>query len=132
MARFLVQRDGLFLGSSSAVNLVACVKLVRKLGWNNGEKIVTVLCVWDPNPPFVSFSLALTPTDLLARSSSGVTPAPDIILKFVCFSLFEHPFSKLMLWLLTIVLVSHWGCCGASGHWRYLANLWMDPGTTHI
>ncbi|KAH9055062.1 PALP-domain-containing protein [Lactarius vividus] len=44
MARFLVQRDGLFLGSSSAVNLVACVKLVRKLGWNNGEKVVTVLC----------------------------------------------------------------------------------------
>ncbi|KAH9041150.1 PALP-domain-containing protein [Lactarius hengduanensis] len=34
MARFLVQRDGLFLGSSSAVNLVACVKL----------KVVTVLC----------------------------------------------------------------------------------------
>ncbi|KAH9171961.1 PALP-domain-containing protein [Lactarius sanguifluus] len=44
MARFLVQRDGLFLGSSSAVNLVACVKLVRKLGWNKGEKVVTVLC----------------------------------------------------------------------------------------
>jgi len=44
MARFLVQRDGLFLGSSSAVNLVACVKLARKMGWCNGEKIVTVLC----------------------------------------------------------------------------------------
>jgi len=44
MARFLVQRDGLFLGSSSAVNLVACVKLVRKMGWCNGEKVVTVLC----------------------------------------------------------------------------------------
>jgi len=44
MARFLVQRDGLFLGSSSAVNLVACVKLVRKMGWSNGEKVVTVLC----------------------------------------------------------------------------------------
>jgi len=44
MARFLVQRDGLFLGSSSAVNLAACVKFVRKMGWCNGEKIVTVLC----------------------------------------------------------------------------------------
>jgi len=44
MARFLVQRDGLFLGSSSAVNLVACVKLARKMGWSNGEKVVTVLC----------------------------------------------------------------------------------------
>ena len=46
MARFLVQRDGLFLGSSSAVNLVACVKLVRKMGWSNGEKVVTVLWVF--------------------------------------------------------------------------------------
>jgi hypothetical protein len=57
MARFLVQRDGLFLGSSSAVNLVACVKLVRKMGWSNGEKVVTVLYVFPialdrPNPPF--------------------------------------------------------------------------------
>jgi hypothetical protein len=100
MARFLVQRDGLFLGSSSAVNLVACVKLVRKLGWNNGEKIVTVLCVCHPNPLF-GFSLALTPTNLLARGSSGVTLAPDITLRFVCFSLFEYPFSKLMLWILS-------------------------------
>jgi hypothetical protein len=46
MARFLVQRDGLFLGSSSAVNLVACIKLVRKMGWGNGEKVVTVLYVF--------------------------------------------------------------------------------------
>lgn len=45
MSRFLVQRDGLFLGSSSACNLVACIKLVKKMGWNNGEKVVTVLCV---------------------------------------------------------------------------------------
>lgn len=44
MARLLVQRDGLFLGSSSAVNLVACIKFVRKMGWCNGEKVVTVLC----------------------------------------------------------------------------------------
>src|SRR6266581_5363021 len=51
MARFLVQRDGLFLGSSSAVNLVACVKLARKMGWSNGEKIVTVLCVFPSSYP---------------------------------------------------------------------------------
>ncbi|KAI0065997.1 PALP-domain-containing protein [Artomyces pyxidatus] len=44
MSRFLVQRDGIFLGSSSACNLVACVKLVRKMGWQNGEKVVTILC----------------------------------------------------------------------------------------
>ncbi|KAH7907414.1 tryptophan synthase beta subunit-like PLP-dependent enzyme [Hygrophoropsis aurantiaca] len=33
MARYLVQHDGLFLGSSSACNLVACVKFVREMGW---------------------------------------------------------------------------------------------------
>ncbi|ETW81106.1 hypothetical protein HETIRDRAFT_320062 [Heterobasidion irregulare TC 32-1] len=44
MSRFLVQRDGLFLGSSSACNLVACVKLVRKMGWRDGEKVVTIMC----------------------------------------------------------------------------------------
>lgn len=53
MSRFLVQRDGLFLGSSSACNLVACIKLVKKMGWNNGEKIVTVLCV-DCSPVKIS------------------------------------------------------------------------------
>ncbi|KAI0633530.1 PALP-domain-containing protein [Trametes polyzona] len=44
MSRYLVHNDGLFLGSSSACNLVACVKLVKKLGWNNGQRIVTILC----------------------------------------------------------------------------------------
>jgi cysteine synthase len=43
MSRFLVQNDGLFLGSSSACNLVACVKLVRKMGWRDGQKVVTIL-----------------------------------------------------------------------------------------
>ena len=45
MSRFLVQRDGLFLGSSSACNLVACVKFVRKLGLKDGERDVTILYV---------------------------------------------------------------------------------------
>jgi cysteine synthase len=31
MSRHLVKHDGLFLGSSSACNLVACVKLAKKL-----------------------------------------------------------------------------------------------------
>ncbi|TFK85808.1 PALP-domain-containing protein [Polyporus arcularius HHB13444] len=44
MSRYLVHHDGLFLGSSSACNLVACIKLVKKMGWNNGERIVTILC----------------------------------------------------------------------------------------
>jgi cysteine synthase len=45
MSRFLVENDGLFLGSSSACNLVACVKLVQKMGWREGQKVVTVLYV---------------------------------------------------------------------------------------
>ncbi|KAI1795520.1 PALP-domain-containing protein [Ganoderma leucocontextum] len=44
MSRYLVHHDGLFLGSSSACNLIACIRLVKKLGWNNGERVVTILC----------------------------------------------------------------------------------------
>ncbi|KAJ7162130.1 PALP-domain-containing protein, partial [Mycena filopes] len=36
MARYLVQHDGLFFGSS--------VRLVKKMGWRGGERVVTVLC----------------------------------------------------------------------------------------
>ena len=43
MSRYLVKHDGLFLGSSSACNLVACIKLVKKLGWKDGQRIVTIL-----------------------------------------------------------------------------------------
>ncbi|KAF7376604.1 PALP-domain-containing protein [Mycena sanguinolenta] len=43
MARYLVKHDGLFIGSSSACNLVACVRLVKKMGWHSGERVVTVL-----------------------------------------------------------------------------------------
>ena len=42
MARLLVQREGLFLGSSSAVNLVAAVRTALLLG--PGHRIVTILC----------------------------------------------------------------------------------------
>ncbi|EPT04700.1 hypothetical protein FOMPIDRAFT_123780 [Fomitopsis schrenkii] len=44
MSRYLVQHDGLFLGSSSACNLVTCVKLAKKMGWKEGQRIVTILC----------------------------------------------------------------------------------------
>ncbi|KIJ60051.1 hypothetical protein HYDPIDRAFT_99455 [Hydnomerulius pinastri MD-312] len=44
MSRYLVQHDGLFLGSSSACNLVACVKLIRQMGWKDGQTLVTILC----------------------------------------------------------------------------------------
>ena len=43
MSRYLVQHDGLFLGSSSACNLVTCVKLAKKMGWTDGQRIVTIL-----------------------------------------------------------------------------------------
>lgn len=43
MSRYLVLNDGLFLGSSSACNLVACVKLARHMGWKEGQTIVTIL-----------------------------------------------------------------------------------------
>ncbi len=41
MSRYLVQNDGLWLGSSSACNLVASVRLAKKLG--KGCRIVTIL-----------------------------------------------------------------------------------------
>ncbi|KAF8530495.1 tryptophan synthase beta subunit-like PLP-dependent enzyme [Hysterangium stoloniferum] len=43
MSRYLVLNDGLFLGSSSACNLVACIKLVKKLRWKEGQTVVTIL-----------------------------------------------------------------------------------------
>lgn len=43
MSRYLVENDGLFLGSSSACNLVACVKLAKKMNWKEGQRIVTIL-----------------------------------------------------------------------------------------
>ncbi|KAF9110765.1 hypothetical protein BGX27_005909 [Mortierella sp. AM989] len=42
MARYLVQKEGLFIGSSSAVNCVAAVRVARELG--PGHTIVTLLC----------------------------------------------------------------------------------------
>ncbi|OAL55724.1 PALP-domain-containing protein [Pyrenochaeta sp. DS3sAY3a] len=42
MARWLVEHDGIFIGSSSAVNCVAATKLARTLG--PGHRIVTILC----------------------------------------------------------------------------------------
>ena len=45
MSRYLVHHDGLFLGSSSACNLVACIRLVKKMKWHTNEKIVTILRV---------------------------------------------------------------------------------------
>jgi cysteine synthase A len=50
MARWLVERDGIFVGSSSAVNCVAAV--VTALGMPEGSKVVTILC--DPGTRHLS------------------------------------------------------------------------------
>ncbi|OJD13623.1 hypothetical protein AJ78_05945 [Emergomyces pasteurianus Ep9510] len=42
MARWLVEKDGIFVGSSSAVNCFAAVKTALKLG--PGHRIATILC----------------------------------------------------------------------------------------
>ncbi|KAI1968954.1 Cysteine synthase 2 [Ophidiomyces ophidiicola] len=42
MARWLVEKDGIFVGSSSAVNCFAALKMALKLG--PGHRIVTLLC----------------------------------------------------------------------------------------
>ncbi|QSZ37599.1 hypothetical protein DSL72_008698 [Monilinia vaccinii-corymbosi] len=42
MARWLVEKDGIFVGSSSAVNCVAAV--VTALGLEKGSTVVTILC----------------------------------------------------------------------------------------
>jgi cysteine synthase A len=42
MSRYLLRNEGLFVGSSSALNCVAAVRAARKLG--PGHTIVTVLC----------------------------------------------------------------------------------------
>ncbi len=45
MSRYLALHDGFFLGSSAAVNLVACVRvaLSEKFGKGSGKVIVTIL-----------------------------------------------------------------------------------------
>ena len=42
MARWLVEKEGLFVGASSAVNCVAAVKVAKEM--DGGSRIVTILC----------------------------------------------------------------------------------------
>jgi len=44
MSRYLVKHDGLFLGSSSACNLVACIRLAKSGTLPPNARIVTILC----------------------------------------------------------------------------------------
>lgn len=69
MSRHLNNQDGLFLGSSSACNLVASVRLAKKLP--KGSTIVTILCV-PPSPVIGQTSLtnaidAMEGPDIKAR-----------------------------------------------------------------
>jgi len=66
MAAYLLRNDGLFLGSSAAMNCVGAVKVARALG--PGHTIVTVLCDGGArhlskfhNPEYLA-GLGLTPT----------------------------------------------------------------------
>lgn len=66
MARYLLQNDGLFLGSSAAMNCVGAVRLAALL--KTGSTIVTILCDGGHrhlsrfhNPEYLA-SLGLTPT----------------------------------------------------------------------
>ncbi|NUN63388.1 cysteine synthase A [Pseudanabaena biceps] len=42
MAQYLLKHDGLFIGSSAALNVIGAIKLARKLG--KGHTIATILC----------------------------------------------------------------------------------------
>lgn len=72
MSRYLVTHDGLYLGSSSACNLVASVKLAKRLG--QGCRIATILWV----------SLGIVPVMLGHREAdwSGATLATGIRASF--------------------------------------------------
>lgn len=70
MSRYLVQHDGLYLGSSSACNLLACVRLAKRLG--SGTRIVTILCDAGHRHQNKFWS-----DDYLAKI--GITPDPTII-----------------------------------------------------
>ena len=68
MSRYLVHHDGLFLGSSSACNLVACIRLTKKMGWSKKQKIVTIL--WVPH--------RMTSDSGVLKSLADVTRVADI------------------------------------------------------
>lgn len=42
MSRYLIKREGLFLGSSSALNVVGAVKAAKEM--KKGSVIITILC----------------------------------------------------------------------------------------
>jgi len=80
MSRYLMRNDGLFLGSSAAVNCAGAVKVARQLG--PGHVVVTVLCDGGARhlskfhcPDYLA-SLGLTPAE--EGRSLGWVGAPDV------------------------------------------------------
>ena len=71
MSRYLVMNDGLFLGSSSACNLVACIRLAKKMRWKDGQVIVTVLYV-SPLLPNLTYETKYCRCDSGSRHYSKV------------------------------------------------------------
>jgi cysteine synthase A len=70
MSRYLVEHDGLYLGSSSACNLLACVRVAKRL--SSGSRIVTILCDAGHRHQNKFWS-----DEYLAKM--GITPDPTII-----------------------------------------------------
>ncbi|KAI9632477.1 putative cysteine synthase [Dioszegia hungarica] len=68
MSRYLVTHNGLYLGSSSACNLVASVRLAKKLG--KGARIVTILCDSGSRHQSKFWS-----DDYLAKNGIEITPS---------------------------------------------------------
>ncbi|KAG9120945.1 hypothetical protein FRC07_003309, partial [Ceratobasidium sp. 392] len=67
MARYLVQHDGLFLGSSSACNLVASIKVAKAFGRDSGRVVATILQTHDD------------PTKLLTLGETSVNPQARLV-----------------------------------------------------
>ena len=71
MSQYILENDGLFLGSSSAMNLVGAVKVCRQLG--PGKTVVTILC--DGGQRYVT---KLYDRDFLAKNKLDMDMKLDI------------------------------------------------------
>lgn len=74
MSRYLVEHDGLYLGSSSACNLLAAVRVAKRL--RSGSRVVTILCDAGHRHQNKFWS-----DEYLAKM--GITPDPTIIKKLL-------------------------------------------------
>ncbi|KZV83016.1 PALP-domain-containing protein [Exidia glandulosa HHB12029] len=73
MAHYVSAHDGLLLGSSSAVNLVTCCKLVRAMGWKGSQRVITTILCDSGSRHFSKF----WNEEYLRRT--GITNDPELI-----------------------------------------------------